>query len=115
MSQACIERFVDALWIEDGLSALTLAAYRRDLELYAAWLARSHARAIDATREGDLLEYRVLRHRASKFGVLRDQPGLGLLCARAAHDVLWAAIGRAHGGHPAGQRLEGGQALKLGF
>ncbi|MBX9793006.1 MAG: site-specific integrase, partial [Burkholderiaceae bacterium] len=30
-SQASIDRFIDALWIEDGLSANTLAAYRRDL------------------------------------------------------------------------------------
>ena len=37
-SQAAIDRFVDVLWIEDGLAALTLAAYRRDLSLYADWL-----------------------------------------------------------------------------
>jgi integrase/recombinase XerD len=37
-SQAAIDRFIDALWIEDGLAPLTLAAYRRDLTLYAAWL-----------------------------------------------------------------------------
>ena len=38
-SRAAIDRFVDALWIEDGLSPLTLAAYRRDLQLLADWLA----------------------------------------------------------------------------
>ena len=32
---AAIERFNDALWIEDGLATLTLAAYRRDLALMA--------------------------------------------------------------------------------
>ncbi len=37
-STASIDRFIDALWLEDGLSANTLAAYRRDLSLYAAWL-----------------------------------------------------------------------------
>ena len=37
-----IDRFIDALWIEDGLSANTLAAYRRDLTLYAQWLAATH-------------------------------------------------------------------------
>ncbi|MEO7244426.1 MAG: site-specific integrase, partial [Rubrivivax sp.] len=37
---ALLHRFVDALWIEDGLSTLTLAAYRRDLALYAEWLQR---------------------------------------------------------------------------
>ena len=65
-SQASIDRFVDALWIEDGLSANTLAAYRRDLALYADWLAAQHARAIDATREADLLAYGVARHAGSK-------------------------------------------------
>ena len=29
-SAATIDRFIDALWIEDGLAANTLAAYRRD-------------------------------------------------------------------------------------
>ncbi|MEO8807042.1 MAG: site-specific tyrosine recombinase XerD [Burkholderiaceae bacterium] len=65
-SSASIDRFVDALWIEDGLSNNTLAAYRRDLRLYAEWLARSSERALDASRESDLLEYRVLRHEGSK-------------------------------------------------
>ena len=33
--RALIGRFVDALWIEDGLAKLTLEAYRRDLTLDA--------------------------------------------------------------------------------
>ncbi|MEQ1684036.1 MAG: site-specific tyrosine recombinase XerD [Burkholderiaceae bacterium] len=65
-SQSSIDRFIDALWIEDGLSNNTLAAYRRDLELYAEWLASASERALDATRESDLLEYRVARHEDSK-------------------------------------------------
>ena len=40
-NQAAIDRFVDAVWLEDGLSANTLAAYRRDLTALAQWL---HAR-----------------------------------------------------------------------
>ena len=32
-SQADIDAFIDAVWLEDGLSANTLAAYRRDLTL----------------------------------------------------------------------------------
>jgi integrase/recombinase XerD len=65
-SAASIDRFVDAVWIEDGLSANTLAAYRRDLALYAQWLARTHDRALDTTRESDLLEYALARHAGSK-------------------------------------------------
>jgi integrase/recombinase XerD len=65
-SSAAIDRFVDALWIEDGLAANTLAAYRRDLTLYADWLARTRERALDATREADLLEYALARHAGTK-------------------------------------------------
>jgi integrase/recombinase XerD len=36
--QSVIDRFIDAMWLEDGLSANTLAAYRRDLEGLQAWL-----------------------------------------------------------------------------
>ena len=41
-----IDRFIDALWLEDGLSANSLAAYRRDLTLYAAWLQATHRVAL---------------------------------------------------------------------
>jgi integrase/recombinase XerD len=61
-SAAGIDRFVDALWVEDGLSALTLAAYRRDLTLYADWLAAEHCRSVDQSREADLLAYIAARH-----------------------------------------------------
>ena len=30
--------FCDAIWLEDGLSGNTLAAYRRDLSMFAVWL-----------------------------------------------------------------------------
>ncbi|MEO6407735.1 MAG: site-specific integrase, partial [Burkholderiaceae bacterium] len=66
VSQQSIDRFIDALWIEDGLAANTLAAYRRDLVMYAEWLAREQARDIDTSREADLLGYSVSRHRGSK-------------------------------------------------
>ncbi len=77
-SAGAIDRFVETLWIEDGLSANTLAAYRADLELYARWLSgggeaadagarpAGSAVSIDATREADLLAYGVARHPGSK-------------------------------------------------
>ena len=65
-SAAAIDRFVDALWIEDGLSALTLAAYRRDLGLFAAWLARATGRSLDASTEADLLAYMAERHASTR-------------------------------------------------
>ncbi|WP_372524829.1 site-specific tyrosine recombinase XerD [Piscinibacter sp.] len=65
-SQESIDRFIDALWIEDGLSANTLAAYRRDLTLYTHWLAQAAGRALDDSCEADLREYGVVRHAGSK-------------------------------------------------
>jgi integrase/recombinase XerD len=60
---AVVDRFLDALWIEDGLAANTLAAYRRDLNLYAAWL---EGRPLERSSETDLLAYIAARHAGSK-------------------------------------------------
>jgi integrase/recombinase XerD len=65
-SQAAIDRFIDALWIEDGLAPLTLAAYRRDLSLYATWLQATAAKVLNATQESDLLAYMASRHTATR-------------------------------------------------
>jgi len=43
-----VERFLDALWLESGLSRNTLTAYRSDLEGLAVWL---HASPVTATRD----------------------------------------------------------------
>ena len=64
-SQASIDSFIDALWLEEGLSKNTLAAYRRDLSLYAAWL-HGQGRALDSTGESDLNAYFAARHSQSK-------------------------------------------------
>ena len=65
-SAVAIDRFIDALWIEDGLAALTLAAYRRDLALYAAWLEAETGKALDASSEIDLMAYMSARHAATR-------------------------------------------------
>ena len=41
-----ISGFIDALWLEDGLSKNTLEAYRSDLEIYATWLDQAHHKNI---------------------------------------------------------------------
>jgi integrase/recombinase XerD len=64
-SAAAIDRFADAIWIEDGLAANTLAAYRRDLTLFADWLGREHDRPLAAATETDLRQYAVARHAGS--------------------------------------------------
>ena len=59
-----LDRFLESLWLEDGLSDNTLAAYRRDLQTLLDWLARQHgaAASLCAARESDLLAYAVERH-----------------------------------------------------
>ena len=52
-----IDDFIDALWLEDGLSKNTLAAYRRDLALFAAWLVAGRGATLDAATESDLQAY----------------------------------------------------------
>ncbi len=66
-SLSAIDVFVDALWLEDGLSRNTLAAYRRDLTLYAQWLAQQQpAQTLDATSEHHLQGYFAERHAGTK-------------------------------------------------
>jgi integrase/recombinase XerD len=63
---AAVDRFVDALWVEDGLAPLTLAAYRRDLEHFARWLRQQGDRALTETGESDLLGYMAARHAGTR-------------------------------------------------
>ena len=63
-SQSGIDAFIDALWLEDGLSKNTLAAYRRDLSLYADWLGgpAQQGPRLDDTAENDLNRYFSAKH-----------------------------------------------------
>jgi integrase/recombinase XerD len=46
-----IERYIDALWMEKGLSANTLSSYRRDLRQFDEWLLHTGGSGLtDATR-----------------------------------------------------------------
>ncbi len=45
--QALVDEFLDAAWLGDGLSANTMAGYRRDLMIWAGWL--------HAARQGGLM------------------------------------------------------------
>ena len=60
-----IDRFLDALWMEHGLSQNTLAAYRRDLRGLAAWLV-GRACPLEEAEQGDLLDYIAERHRQGR-------------------------------------------------
>ena len=70
---ALIDAFTDTLWLEDGLSKNTLAAYRRDLTLFAGWLAAQpasqmgeHGKRLNGTAELDFLAYFSARHNSTK-------------------------------------------------
>ncbi len=62
---ALIDAFIDALWLEEGLSKNTLSAYRRDLTLFAAWL-KAQDKELTQVAEPDLHSYFSARHQASK-------------------------------------------------
>ncbi len=63
---AVIARFIDALWLEHGLAANTLAAYRSDLTLLARWLAAERGSALLPASEADLLGYLAARFAGSR-------------------------------------------------
>ena len=63
---AVIDRFCDALWLEDGLSPNTLAAYRRDLTLFARWLAQMGRGELVQADLGDVQGYIAARFAHSK-------------------------------------------------
>jgi integrase/recombinase XerD len=63
VAEPALDRFCDALWLEDGLSANTLQAYRADLALFAAWLAQRAAIGLLAAQKADVLAY--LAHRVA--------------------------------------------------
>ncbi len=52
-----LERFLDALWMERGLSVHTLAAYRSDLRGLERWLAATAGKRLVEAGRDDLLAY----------------------------------------------------------
>ena len=64
-TDAPVDDFIDALWLEEGLARNTLAAYRRDLTLYATWLT-GQGQSLLGSVEGDLHAYFAASHAATK-------------------------------------------------
>src|SRR5690242_7514102 len=56
-----VSRFLDAVWMERGLSSNTLAAYRADLTALARWLSERHIPIMRTTRADlqDFIAWRV--------------------------------------------------------
>lgn len=61
-----IDTFIDALWLEDGLAPNTLAAYRRDLEAFEAWLESEHGRRLPQAGEADIQGWFAAMHARSR-------------------------------------------------
>ena len=68
-----IDTFIDALWLEEGLAKNSLAAYRRDLQLFDAWLSQQTGASTSAqggnllgAKESDLHAYFASRHATTK-------------------------------------------------
>jgi len=59
--EALLDGFSDALWLEDGLARNTLESYRRDLTLFATWIAATRGKSLLQVQRMDLLDY--LAHR----------------------------------------------------
>lgn len=53
-NQQLIDRFLDALWMEKGVSQNTLDAYRTDLMLFANWLASNRGILLLQASRGDI-------------------------------------------------------------
>lgn len=66
MADPDLDRFIDVLWLEDGLSSNTLSAYRRDLQALADWLVlESTGRTLVQAQAVDMLGYTHARHAKS--------------------------------------------------
>jgi integrase/recombinase XerD len=64
--QAAIDEFCDTLWLEDGLAKNSLDAYRRDLTLFARWLAAERGKGLYQAQAEDLNAYFAARHAETK-------------------------------------------------
>jgi len=58
-----LDQFLDGIWLESGLSANTLAAYRTDLRAFQSWLAKKGL-ALEQVTRADLLAYLAANVRA---------------------------------------------------
>ena len=52
-----IERYIDAMWMEKGLSDNTLSSYRRDLRQFNDWLVANRNSTVTRTDRAQLQAY----------------------------------------------------------
>ena len=56
-ADALLDRFCDALWLEQGLAQNTLASYRRDLTQFSAWLLEHEKKSLIECDRADIQAY----------------------------------------------------------
>jgi integrase/recombinase XerD len=84
MSEPIIDKYLDSLWLEKGLSRNTLESYARDLEAFSGWLADQSLVLLSVRRE-DLLRYLSARMGA---GIKARSIARGLSCLRGLYRYL---------------------------
>ena len=82
--EALIEKFLDSLWLEKGLSENTLAAYRNDLASFSCWLFDC-GKTLETVRRTDILHY--LSDRMDR-GLKARSTARCLSCLRALYRYL---------------------------
>ncbi|MDH5325177.1 MAG: site-specific tyrosine recombinase XerD [Gammaproteobacteria bacterium] len=60
-SDASVDAFLDALWMERGLSENTLGAYRSDLLALSRWLDEKYQKTLLQAQQSELLEFLALK------------------------------------------------------
>ncbi|WP_322997025.1 site-specific tyrosine recombinase XerD [Castellaniella sp.] len=97
-----VDAFLDALWLEDGLSDNTLSAYRRDLTAFGHWLDLTHHLAPESAQQAHIQGWMTTQYQQTKAstanrrlaalrryylwairrGLCHDDPCLGLHSAK---------------------------------
>lgn len=83
-SQNLIDKYIDSLWLEKGLSQNTLDSYQRDLKALTKWLGESN-RSLQSVRREDLLKY--LADRMGS-GIKARSTARALSCLRSFYRYL---------------------------
>lgn len=85
MDQSYIDKFIDSLWLENGLSDNTLSSYRTDLQHYSLWLHKKGQIALLSASRSDVLDYLAFRlHR----GLKASSTSRSLSCLRRFYRYL---------------------------
>ena len=80
-----IERYIDAMWMEKGLSDNTLSSYRRDLRQFNDWLAANHQSSVLGADRASLQAYLGARLRQ---GQSQRSTARFMSCARGFYHFL---------------------------